>query len=189
MNAQLDFLGDPILRRTARFVHECRIELGRSWGPGPRACIIGHNPSDAGADADDPTSKWWNRWFQHYGFGGYTATNLYPFVTPDPRGCYEIVEEINAGLNYGARDLLHFVNLPAVAETAKAADQVFVCFGNIARDQFWIDHVTEEIQTGVAPYPDLWCWGTTKSGAPTHPMARGKHRLAWDQPAQLWKAA
>lgn len=185
---RIDLLGDPVLHRTARFHHDDRIELGRHWGPGPRACMIGHNPSNAGADRDDPTTLWWIDWCTRFGFGGFVGVNLYPFVTPDPRGCRAIVEEIDGGTNYGARDALHFVNLPAVVEAAKAANQVFVCWGGIAEDKDWIDHVVEEIQSGEEPWPDLWCWGTTGSGAPKHPMARGVHRIPRDQKPILWRA-
>lgn len=183
-----DLFGAPVLRREARFVGDCRIELHRSWGPGPRGCVIGHNPSDAGRDRDDPTSRWWIDWFRHYGFGSYVAVNLYPWVSPNPRDCYLKSENIYAGLDWGARDELHFVNLPAVVAAAKGADQVFVCWGAIARDDGWIEHVIEEIQTGEAPHPDLWCWGRTKAGAPMHPMARGKHRIPKDQKPILWRS-
>jgi len=184
-----DLFGAPILRRAARFAGEgVRISLSRDWGPGPRAFVLGCNPSMADANGDDPTSRWWNAWFHLFGFGGYDAGNLYPFCTPSPAECRKIVDGIDGG-DWAARDSLHFVNLPAVAEMAKAADQVFVCFGNIAWDQMWIEHVVEEIQSGPAPCPDLWCWGATKSGAPTHPMARGKHRIPVDQKPILWRAA
>lgn len=187
--AGADLFGEPVPRRGARFVGADRINLYRRWGPGPIACVIGHNPSDAGVEREDPTSNWWASWFKLFGFGGYDAVNLYPFVTSNPRECYRIVEQIDRGWNWGARDALHFVNLPAVVECAKTAAQVFVCWGGIARDGDWIDHVVEEIQTGEAPYPDLWCWGTTSSGAPKHPMARGKHRIPRDQPPIMWRAA
>ena len=184
-----DLFGNSVMQRSARFDGLDRIELRRSWGPGPVACMIGHNPSDAGIDRDDPTSKWWIDWCRLFGFGGYVAVNLYPFVTSDPAECRTIVEEIDAGSNWSARDTLHYVNLPAVVQAAKAADQVFVCWGAIAHDHAWISHVVEEIQFGEAPYPDLWCWGTTRDGAPKHPMARGKHRIARDQRPILWRAA
>lgn len=180
------FCADPI-KRSALFVGGCRIELRREWGSGPRACVIGHNPSDADAQKDDPTSKWWNRWFNHFGFGSYIACNLYPFCSASPAECYKRVREGMDGRDYAARDMIHFVNLPAVVEIAKRADQVFVCWGNIAADDVWIEHVIEEIQTGVEPYPDLWCWGKTRSGAPTHPMARGKHRIDPLQAPILWR--
>jgi hypothetical protein len=190
MNVQTDLFGKPTIERGAVFLGGNRIELGRRWGPGPRACVIGHNPSDAGPDRDDPTTRWWTDWFTMYGFGSFVAVNLYPFVTSDPKECARIVANIYAGNAWHDRDALHFINLPAVVKVAKTADQVFVCWGAIAgHDEGWIEHVIEEVQTGVAPYPDLWCWGTNADGSPKHPMARGKHRIPRGQPPILWRAA
>lgn len=189
MLEQLDLLGEPVMRRSAFFPWpDIRRALGRRWGPGPIACVIGCNPSNAGADRDDPTSLWWNRWFAHWGFGGYDAVNFYSFVSSDPNECRERVRAAFAG-EWGDRDEL-FANRDYVTRKAKAADQVFVCFGNIANeiDHEWNETVLEEIQTGEAPWPDLWCWGTTKTGAPTHPMARGKHRIDPLQAPILWRA-
>jgi hypothetical protein len=187
--SELDLFGHEMMHRSARFVGDGRIELRRKWGPGPTACAIGCNPSDAGAYKDDPTTHWWINWFRLFGFGGFVAVNLYPFVSASPDQCRRRVDAAEVGADCGDRDLLHLVNLPAVVEAAKAADQVFVCWGNIAWDQDWIDHVVEAIQTGEAPYPDLWCWGYTASGAPKHPMARGAHRIARDQKPILWRPA
>lgn len=185
----LDLFGEPVLRRSAFFSHpDCRRRLTRDWGPGPRAFVLGCNPSDAGHARDDPTSLWWNRWFQHWGFGGYDAGNLYSFVSPIPAVCRQRYNEAITGPNWHDRDEL-FANLDDVVRMAKRADQVFVCFGNIAWDSDWTEHVLEAIQTGEEPWPDLWCWGKTKSGAPKHPMARGKHRLDPLVPAMLWRAA
>lgn len=184
-----DLLGQPVLRRSAVFNGDgIRLKLTRDWGPGPRALVIGCNPSDAGGDREDPTSRWWNAWFYQAGFGGYDAMNLYPFITSSPAECKRIAawHENN---DWWARDQLLFVNLPALTEAAKAAVQVFVCWGAIAWDDDFIEHVIEQVQSGVAPYPDLWCWGTTASGAPKHPMARGKHRIPRDQAPILWRAA
>lgn len=183
----LDLLGEPIMRRSAEFAGDERIVLSRRWRPGPIALVIGCNPSSADALKDDPTSLWWNAWFQLFGFGGYDAANLYPFCTSSPAECRKRADW-HLTDDWYARDQMCFVNLPRVVELAKAAHQVFVCWGNIAWDQDWIEHVVEQIQSGEAPYPDLWCWGKTKSGAPTHPMARGKHRIPKDQPALLWRA-
>jgi hypothetical protein len=186
--SQADLFSADSIKRSARFVDSCRIELVRSWGSGPRACVIGHNPSAANADKDDPTSKWWNRWFNHYGFGSYVAVNLWPFCSASPDECHKRVRGAFEG-NWSDRDLIHHVNLPHLVKTAKEAAQVFVCWGGMASDDVWIEHVIEEIQTGVEPYPDLWCWGTTRAGAPTHPMARGKHRIDPLQAPILWRAA
>lgn len=189
MSEPLDLLGDPVMRRRAYFPFPgVRVSLSRSWGTGPRALVIGCNPSTADALRDDPTSRWWNNWFQGRGFGGYEAMNLYPWCTSSPVECKRIAKTIDAG-DYGRRDELQFINLPALVKAAKAADQVFVCWGAIAWDDLWIEHVVEEIQSGVYPYPDLWCWGKTNSGAPKHPLARGAHRISKDQPAMIWRAA
>lgn len=190
MSAALDLFGEPVLRRSAYFAAPgVRIRLSRDWGPGPRALAIGCNPSRADADRDDPTSCWWNRWFMGTGFGGYDAMNLYPFCTSSPAECRRTAAWEDNGPDWHARDMLHFANLPAVVKAAKAAAQVFVCWGAIAWDDEWIEHVVEEIQSGEPPHPDLWCWGKTASGAPKHPMARGAHRIVADQAPILWRAA
>lgn len=187
MSAELDLFGDPYVRRDATFIAGNRFTLSRWWAEGPRALVIGCNPSTADALGDDPTSRWWNAWFRLFGFAGYDAVNLYPFCTSSPAECRKIAEAGWAG-EWHDRDAMHH-NLDHVAKMAKAAAKVFVCFGAIAWDDMWIEQVIEEIQSGVAPYPDLWCWGTTQSGAPKHPMARGKHRIPPDQPPILWRAA
>src|SRR3954471_5289282 len=85
--SELDLFGNEQMHRTARFVGAERIELGRRWGVGPKACMIGCNPSDADAFKDDPTCRWWIEWCRHFGFGGFTAVNLYPFCTSSPAEC------------------------------------------------------------------------------------------------------
>ena len=187
MSDPVDLFGKSIMDRRALFSGKNRLRLSVKWGPGPIACVIGHNPSTANAERDDPTTRWWNRWFQLFGFGGYVVVNLYPWCSAKPADVYERVDGIDCG-DWAARDELHFDNLPRVVEEAKKADQVFVCWGAIARDCNWLDHVVEEIQTGEAPWPDLWCWGKTGSGAPKHPMARGAHRIRADQKPILWRA-
>jgi hypothetical protein len=187
MNEPVDLFGKPQTLRGAEFDGKNRLRLIRKWGAGPIACVIGHNPSTADAMQDDPTTRWWNRWFALYGFGGYVAVNLYPWCSAQPADVYDRVDGIDRG-DWAARDELHMVNLPVVVAEAKRAAQVFVCWGAIARDCLWRDHVIEEIQTGEEPWPDLWCWGKTASGAPKHPMARGAHRIPADQKPILWRA-
>lgn len=188
MTEILDLFGEPVLKRSAIFVApDIRRVLSREWGPGPRALVIGCNPSDAGDEREDPTSRWWNAWFELFGYGAYDAVNLYPFVTSSPAVCRERVDRAFNSDSWYDRDQLHY-NLANIVDLAKAADRVFVCWGNIAWNGLWITHVVENIQTGEAPWPDLWCWGTTKTGAPIHPMARGKHRIPRDQQPILWRA-
>lgn len=186
--AGADLFGGPSILRSAVFAGSNRVSLSRRWGAGPVALGIGCNPSLAGGEKEDPTTHWLNKWFQANGFGGYDMMNLYPFVSPSPRECRRVAEWEKNGPDWYARDaLMH--NLSALVLAAKSAHQVFVCWGNIAWDDVWIDHVIEQIQTGEEPWPDMWCWGKTASGAPKHPLARGKHRMSIDQPATIWRAA
>ncbi|MEO1169946.1 MAG: DUF1643 domain-containing protein [Pseudomonadota bacterium] len=190
MTPETDLLGDPLIRGSASFNGpRIRRALTREWDANlPRALVIGNNPSDAGEDSDDPTSKWWNRWFMHWGYGAYDAMNLNPFVTSDPAEAHRIAENAWEGPNWHDRDELHR-NISAVGRAAKKAHKVFVCWGAIARDDMLIEAVVEAIQCEEEPWPDLWCWAKTKYGAPTHPMARGKHRIDPLTPAVLWRAA
>lgn len=184
----LDLLGHGVEFDAVFHGDHCRLTLSRRWGPGPIAYVIGCNPSDASHLKEDPTSRWMTRWFQEYGYGGYDLGNLYPFISPHPKVCRQLVDSIETG-RWDIRDDLHHVNLPHVVAKAKAAHKVFVCWGAIAWDVDWINHVVEEIQSGEGPYPDLWCWGKTSSGAPKHPLARGKHRMDWNQKPEIWRAA
>lgn len=189
MPPDTDLFGIPTIRRSAVFSgRNIRLKLSRWWTDGPRALVIGHNPSDASEDRDDPTSRWWNAWFKQAGFGSYDAMNLYPFVTSDPAECRRKADW-SASNDWWARDQLLFVNLPELVLAAKAADQVFVCWGAIAHDNEFIEHVCEQVQSGDAPYPDLWCWGTNLDGSPKHPMARGKHRIPRDQKPIMWRSS
>lgn len=184
-----DLFGQPTLQRAAFFPCDgVRRTLSRRWGPGPIALVIGCNPSTANALEDDPTSRWWNAWFRLFGFGGYAAANLYSFCTSSPAECRVRYDRAIEGLEWHDRDEL-LANIDHVVALGKAAAQVFVCWGAIAWDADWIEHLVEEMQSGVAPYPDLWCWGKTASGAPKHPLARGQHRIPSDQQPILWRAA
>jgi hypothetical protein len=54
----LDLFGKPVMERSAFFPQPgVRRTLSRRWAPGPRALVIGCNPSEAGAERDDPTSR------------------------------------------------------------------------------------------------------------------------------------
>lgn len=183
-----DLFGDEIKRGATFDGDDCRLTLTRSWGSGPSVCFIGCNPSRAGKDRDDPTCLWWTNWGQALGYGRFTAVNLYPFISSSPAECRKRADYMSNGPDWWARDMI-FRNLTVVVREAKAADMVVACWGNIAWDQDWIDHVADEVQGNEEPWPDIYCLGKTLSGAPTHPMARGKHRIARDVSPKLWRSA
>ncbi|GJM12758.1 MAG: hypothetical protein DHS20C12_11610 [Pseudohongiella sp.] len=181
----------PEIKRTATFggkSSRCRFTLRRQWSDhGPFAAVIGCNPSLGDGLKDDPTIRWWIKWFKQAGFRGFVAVNLYPFVSSSPSVCRRLANW-EATRDWYARDDILF-NLSFVVDESKAADQVFVCWGAIAWDQDWVEYVIDEIQSNESPWPHLWCWGFNHNGAPKHPMARGKHRILANQKALLWRVS
>lgn len=158
-----------------------RYSLSRDWSSRPRALIIGCNPSDADSEDDDPTVQWWLKWFFNNGYGGFDVCNLYPFVTPHPSKCREIISSCDVE----SKENL-FKNLALVRQKAAAASIVFVCWGNIAWDNDHVKSVISELKSIDGKTIDLWCWIKNKNGSPRHPLARGKHRIPLSQPAILW---
>lgn len=179
------------MKRTAH-LSRCgtyRYELTRSWAPEQgRVCWIMLNPSTADAEQDDPTLRRCIHFTTAWGYGELVVVNLYPFRSPHPTDLWRWTQW-EQRQDWPARDAQYYVNLPIVVARAKNAGLVAAAWGNGARDLAHVDHVLEKIQAGLEPWPDLHCLGTTSSGAPKHPMARGKHRVPDDQEPVLWRAA
>lgn len=181
---------DLFMKRGATY-SDCgtlRLTLTREWADGPRVCYIGHNPSTAGHETDDPTSLAWVHFAKVNGFGSYVAVNMYPFRSPSPVECRQWADWENNGPDWWVRDRL-MQNQSIVATEAKRSDIVVACYGAIMLDDLWADAVLDEIQQGEEPWPDIYCFGLTASGAPKHPLARGKHRIPRDSKFTIWKSA
>jgi hypothetical protein len=182
-------MSDLFLHRDARFAWtgKLRLTLERTWNYTlPRVCFIGHNPSTGSHLVDDPTVHRSMKFSRSWGYGGCTWVNLYPVVTPDPAECRRWADWENNGPDWYVRDALQH-NVGVVAETAKSAGLVLACWGAIAQDEDWIEHVIEEITYGDAPWPDIHVLGLTQSGAPIHPLARGKHRVPDTAMPVIWR--
>ncbi|HEX4114151.1 MAG TPA: DUF1643 domain-containing protein [Stellaceae bacterium] len=172
---------EPIVR-AADVEGNCRWTLSRRWSSGGIAAFVGCNPSYADAKRDDPT-LWRVMGFAYrWGFGGLVMLNVHPFITP----------------RIGAlRALLHaepsHATLIAVGENAarvchalNSADLHVACWGNLVdpTEAFSFNEGLREIRG----YPVAWhCLGTTLSGAPTLPMARGVHRVPDSARATAWR--
>jgi hypothetical protein len=171
------------MNRAATYGHNgaLRWTLTREWAPaGPTVCFIGHNPSTAGHELEDPTTLAWIHFARLWGYSGYTAVNLYPYRSPDPKTA--------RAWALSNADATH-QNCAIVVAEAKRAALVVACYGAIAVDQVWNEHVLAQIRLGAAPYPAIHIFGLTAGGAPKHAMARGHHRIPRDQQPILWKAA
>lgn len=181
---------DLLIRRHATFAGDgkLRLTLTREWDDRlPKVNFIGHNGATATGDKEDPTSRRWIHFARSWGFGGYIATNLYPIMTADPAEARRWAAWESNGPDYWARDMIQH-NLGAVVREAKSAGLVVACWGAIAQDQMWIEHVLEAVTTGEEPWPDVHAFRLTAAGAPVHPMARGKHRVPDDAQPMLWRS-
>jgi hypothetical protein len=181
---------DLIIRRAATFGGNgtLRFTLTREWDDRkPKVCFIGHNGATATHERDDPTCQRWMHFARSWGFGGFDAVNLYPIMTADPAEARRWADWEHNGPDWWVRDVLH-ENVEIVSRTAKAAGLVVACWGAIAQDDMWIDHVIESVVYGEEPWPPIHVFGLTKNGATIHPMARGKNRIPNDARPTLWKA-
>lgn len=182
-----DLFGEGI-RKDATFSRDMqnRLTLTRVWDAAlPRICFIGLNPSKADHRVDDPTVLRWNHFTKAWGYGGYTAVNLYPYRSSSPAACRLWADWERNGPDWYARDDI-MANIDVVAREAKKAAMVVACWGASAWDEPLINTVLEAITSGDEPWPDIHCFGLTQKGAPIHPMARGKHRLADTAQPILW---
>lgn len=164
-----------------------RLTLTRRWDANlPVVCFIGLNPSTADHQTDDPTVRRWMHFAKAWGYGGFVAVNLFPFRSSSPAVCRQWADWVNNGPDWYARDDI-VANIDVVAREAKAAALVVACWGAGAWDDGIIDMVVESVMSGEEPWPDMHCFGLTASGAPIHPMARGKHRIPDTAQPIIWQ--
>jgi hypothetical protein len=183
-------MADLLIRRAAAFSRDgtLRRTLIREWdNQKPKVCFIGHNPSTADHEIDDPTVRRWMHFAREWGYGGFVAVNLYPIRATDPGAARRWADWESNGPDWYARDDLDR-NVVTISCEAKAAGLVVACWGAIAQDDAWIDHILEAITSGEEPWPSVHVFGLTAGGAPIHPMARGKHRVPNDARPVLWVA-
>lgn len=70
--------------------------LRRRWSDGPLVGFIALNPSTAGEGSEDSTSRQFKGFAKRWGYGGYTATNLYDVISTDPKRLAWLPDPISA---------------------------------------------------------------------------------------------
>lgn len=165
-----------------------RFTLTRTWSEGERVCFIGLNPSTADHRKDDPTVCRWIRFARAWGYGSFTAVNLYPYRSSSPAECRAWSRWRDNGPDWHVRDVIQ-ENLGVVVDEAKRASAVVACWGARTWDPEWVDHLCEQVQTGEEPWPDLMCLGATADGSPIHPSARGRARVPDSTVLKMWRPA
>lgn len=165
-----------------------RWTLERAWRTGGKTVMfVGLNPSTATAKADDPTVLRWTHFARSWGYDRFVAVNLYPFRTSSPAALRRWVDMIITGQDWVGRDAMMLDNITVIREIAAAAHLIVPCWGAAAWDLDWVEHVVEQI-CEVTAWGEIYCLGETSSGAPMHPMARGRHRIPDDRQPQVWRS-
>ena len=175
-------MSDLFVKRAAS-ISECgtyRWTLQRRWAAGERVCWIMLNPSTADAERDDPTVLRCMAFSRSWGYGGLIVVNLYPFRSSKPAECRRWAEWDQNGPDYYARDALHR-NKDVVALAAKRSALVVAAWGAGNWDDMWSQQVAEAVSGGEQPWSSIFCLGLTADGSPKHPLARGVHRVPYEQ--------
>lgn len=182
---QTDLLGEPspTVVRSAIFngPDDCyRDELKRIWDdalPLLPVCML--NPSRASHLVNDPTVLTLDHFGKLWGYGGTWVGNLYNWKSPSPA----VMKSEPARLGPTNRDALGRMLAYAKAN----GNRVLVAWGN---DGDFEGEATRFLNWARGSLGlELICLGTTNSGAPKHPLARGLHRIPRDQQPLVWANA
>lgn len=156
-----------------------RYWLEREWEAGKPilvACML--NPSTADAEREDQTLLVLIEFAKLWGYGGLTIVNLYGWRSPKP-------EEMMKASGRSDETNRQRWREAALIAAVMGGGRMLVAWGN--------DGDFEGEATRFADFAadtigvDLVCLGTTLSGAPKHPMARGLWRIPRDQQPIMWR--
>ena len=126
-------------------------------------CML--NPSTADATEDDPTIRRCRGFSERWDCNGIVVVNLYALRSTDPKGLWRHPDPIGPENRFW------------LDRIAREFGDVVCAWGANARPE----HVEEAVALFRIARARLWCLGTTRSGAPRHPLyVRG------DQPLVRW---
>lgn len=127
-------------------------------------CML--NPSTADAKIDDPTIRRCRRFADYWGANGIVVVNLYALRSTDPKALWDHEDPVGELNDYWLR------------QTVQECGSVVCAWGVNARP----DRVAAAVEIFRQSGARLYCLGSTKAGAPRHPLyVRG------DQPAVPWE--
>jgi len=132
-----------------------RYKLWRIWDETkPIAMVIGLNPSTANADKPDPTISILKRMLTKLGYGGFYMMNLFTIISSKPG--------ILKGEIY--KDIFDWQNCLEILIEVGHRKTVIFGWGDFKEAK----ERGEEIKR---VFPNAFCFGKSKSGAPLHPLA------------------
>lgn len=149
---------DLFLERDA-VISDCgkyRYMLRRTWDhSNPRSLIVMLNPSTADAEVDDATIRSCIRLSKIAGYGSFEVVNLFAFRATEPTDMQRAADPVGPANNDAIEGALGRCDLvvcawgayPGAIERGRAVRSLIRC-----------------------RRPAVFCWGTTKNGAPKHPL-------------------
>jgi hypothetical protein len=158
----------PSMVRSSAKLSSCRkyrYTLMRTWDESkPSVMFVGLNPSTADAKIDDPTVRRCIGFARRWGFGKLVLTNLFAFRSTDPALLEDIADPVGPENDHW------------IAQSSRVADLTVVAWGVHGS-------LLERDQEVLAQLHEPHCLGTTKSGAPRHPLY-----LPADAPLRLFSS-
>lgn len=157
-----------------------RYTLSRHWMPEDETlrtaslAWIMLNPSTADAATDDATIRVCMGRARRLGYSGILVANLYAYRATQPERLWSDTTDPIGALND--------FSIATLLDCAKAGDYgaVVCAWGDNAKPARASQVLTRFAAAGVTPY----CLGTTKRGAPKHPL-----RIAYSTPLQVLPVA
>lgn len=140
-------------------ISECgtyRYTLSRHWSDGDALVFVMLNPSTADATEDDPTIRRCMGFARREGYAGIVVVNLYAYRSTDPKALLTCGDAVGPENDTYLRLLL--------TEQRRRGNPVLAAWGANAR----LDRVGHVLN--LVPGVDWRCLGTTKQGAPKHPL-------------------
>lgn len=168
------------MRMTAVFSgpSDCyRDQLIRCWDKTRQLLVVCMlNPSTADHETNDPTILTLIHFAKLWGYGGLLVVNLCAFRSPSPAVMRAAADPVGAENEKALLDAMMYAR--------DNCGRILVAWGNdgdfLERDAWFCERA---VNLGLS----LICLGTTRSGAPKHPMARGLHRISRDQQPLPWR--
>ena len=130
------------------------------------AVFVMLNPSVADASQDDPTVRRGCGFAANWGYNGLIVVNLYAFRATNPKDLWNCDDPVGPE------------NDEWLERVCSLHESVVCAWGNNARQ----DRVGKFKAIAKKTGTRLLCLGTTKSGAPRHPLY-----IKADQPLEEWK--
>lgn len=156
-----------------------RYELRRQWDESRHpliTCML--NPSTADEVSDDPTLRALTWFATQWRYGGLLIVNLNAIRSPSPSVMMAADDPI------GPENALHLEK--AVLYARDFGVPILAAWGN---DGAFGGRDTSFCELARMHGVELVCLGVTQFMQPKHPMARGRHRIARDQQAIVWRKA